>query len=101
MHVYSSTAPAHTFDHDRIACPCGRTVGYRLARSKEPLRCVACGRVYEPAPAAPPKLAPAVQTFVDAWDNARARALTGDSSVAIPITLVDALDDARKALGVL
>ena len=88
----------HTYDYDAIACVCGCSLAYRPARSALPWQCVQCDREVSRDRPPKPALPPAVQAFADAWDHARARSLTGDSSVAIPIALIEAVDTARKEL---
>lgn len=96
--AYSPHAVPNAYDHESIACACGHTIGYRAARSKDPLRCQWCDQACAP-PATPVAPLPAsVRDLVDAWDHAAARALSGDSSVAIPRALYEAVVEARKEL---
>jgi hypothetical protein len=93
---HDSRARAHTYDYDSIACVCGFALGYKQARSRDRYRCAHCDRPYDQP--APPKvvLAPAVQAFVDAVDNAAARAVGGASPVVeVPASLWDAIVETR------
>lgn len=96
--AYNTQAQPHAYDHVTIACACGHTVGYSLARSGNAPKCVKCGAVWTLKPAQAALLSPALQSFVDAWDHAAARALSGDSSVAIPRVLYEAVTEARAAV---
>lgn len=98
MPIEQQAAP-HTYDYDSFACTCGGSMAYRLAkRGDQPWLCVRCDQPCV-RPAAPPAALPApVRNFLDTWDNAAARALSGDSSVAIPRVLFEAVTEARKEL---
>lgn len=96
--AYNAKAVPHAFDHATIACACGCTVGYRAARSNDPLRCRACDALWAPPAPAAEQLSPKVRALCDAWDNAAARGLSGDSSVAIPRALYEAVVEARSEL---
>lgn len=91
-------AAPHTYDFTSISCACGGKLGYRPARSGQPVQCDACDAPWTPPAAQPAPLPPAVRELVDAWDHAAARALSGDSSVAIPRALFEAVVEARKEL---
>jgi hypothetical protein len=101
--TYDQKASPHAYDHEAILCPCGFTVGYRKARSADPLQCVQCEAEQGPTPTPTPSspvLPATAQAFVDAYDNAATRAVPEVTGAAmhVPMALWAALVEARAAL---
>ncbi len=80
---HSTKLPAHTFDYAPIICTCGKMLGYRYARTTEPLRCVACDAEWSGKPPSADPYPPEVRALLSALESAIAVAKAGDHSVVI------------------
>ncbi|HEX2679558.1 MAG TPA: hypothetical protein VHM19_23070 [Polyangiales bacterium] len=98
---YAQHPNAHAYDYLAIPkCVCGSTLGYRRARLPEPYRCTQCNREPEASPRTSPALPANAQAFVDAADNAIARAVPEVTGAAmhVPMALWTAMLEARAAM---